>query len=120
MTFDFIYNYKFIFLAFGIILFYIVIELIRKRLLMEKYSVIWILFSLLLINFVWIEPYLLRIMSIQFLYETFTLFLLIGFVASLIILLQMCITVTTHSMIIKNLVQEIALLKSMIKKNKDH
>jgi len=95
----------------ALLLLFLIINLIRKRLLSERYSYVWILAGIA----VFILP--LKYEVIQFFSriigakdDVTTLFLIFGFFV-ILLLLQLCINITAHSRNLKNLAQKVALLE---------
>lgn len=95
----------------GVFILLVVIELIRKRKLLEQYAAIWLVLGLLAVSCVWLYPWifwLTHIIGAGF--TTSTILFFAVFVAFMLIM-QLCIKISEQSHQIKDLAQEVTLLK---------
>ncbi len=96
----------------GLILLCIIIELVRRRKILEQYSAIWIAIGVFAISFLWLYPYL----------EWFTKFIGAGMTTSAVLFLaifflllmnlQFSVKITDFSFKLKDAIQEITLLNN--------
>ena len=107
-------------IAVGVLILFLVIELIRKHQLLEQYSVIWLLLAIFSISIVWIYPAVVWLTRLIDAGNTSSVILFFGIFTSLMLNMQLCIKISEHSQKIKNLIQENALLNHELEKLRDH
>ncbi|MBN2328543.1 MAG: DUF2304 domain-containing protein [Candidatus Omnitrophica bacterium] len=103
----------------GLILLSIVVELVRRRKILEQYSAIWILIGILSISFIWMYPFV----------QWFTSFIGAGMTTSsvlfmavfflLLMNLQFSVKITDFSFKLKDAIQEISLLNGELERLKE-
>lgn len=96
----------------SLIFFITIIELIRKKKLKEAYAIIWLFFAILFLFFsIWRKAldYISALFGIY--YPPALLFLLL-IVTLLLVVIQISVVISKQNEQIKNLAQEIALLKA--------
>jgi len=96
----------------GLTLLCIIIELVRRRKILEQYSAIWIAIGVFAISFLWLYPYM----------EWFTKFIGAGMTTSAVLFLaifflllmnlQFSVKITDFSFKLKDAIQEITLLSN--------
>jgi hypothetical protein len=98
----------------GLSLLFIVIELVRRRKMLEQYSILWIVIGVCAATFLWLYPLIQKLtVLIGAGYTTSTILFGAIFIL-LLIVLQLCVKLTEFSHNIKDLVQEISLLSDEI------
>lgn len=106
---------KIFFYSISFFLFILVFELVRKRRLTEEYSWLWLLISVML--FILITKFELLVKISSALQATTSIVLLfLGTIALLVLVLQLFMINSKQSIQIRNLSQEIALIKEKLKK----
>lgn len=96
----------------------IIIELIRKKLLKEAYSIIWLIFGCIFLFFsCWRKALDYISLALGILYPPAMLFLLL-IIAITLVLIQFSVVISKQNDQIKTLTQELALLKQL-KNQKD-
>ena len=95
----------------------LVLEMIRRRKISERYSILWLILGLLMLIFS-IFPVFLNFISkiLGIVYGTSLLFF-IGFLFSIIFILHITTVITKQDRKMTLLIQEVALLKSSQEKN---
>lgn len=95
----------------GMFLLGVLLLLIRNQRLQERYAVLWILLALAFITYgLWIRP--IRAFADRFqIADVVSVILFLGIFMCMLLILQLSIKISEFSIIIKNLVQEISLLK---------
>lgn len=99
----------------GSILLLIIVELIRRRKMLEQYSAIWFIIGMSAITFIWWWPLVWIITAWIGAGLTTSTILFFGLLASLLIILQLCVKVSEFSHKLKDLVQEIAIVHHELK-----
>ena len=92
----------------------IVIELIRRRKLQERYTVLWFLYALLLIIVALFPALLGAVAGNLGIHDPNAALFLLAFIAVGIMLLSLTVSESKHSEHITRLAQEIALLKAQL------
>lgn len=109
-------------IVIGIGLLSLIIELIRRRRLLEEYAILWILTGIILLVFALkIDLLLIVARFLDIKTPAFTL-LLFGFLFLVLVCLQFSIKLSAHTQKIKNIAQELSLLKHQLgaKSGKDN
>jgi hypothetical protein len=104
---------KYIFYAIAIIIFILVLELVRKRNLLENLSWLWLLISFVLFIVISQYDYLVRF-AILLRATPSVLIMFFAIIALLLLILQLSIMVSAMSKKIKNLAQQVAILKGKL------
>ena len=102
-------------ILFAIIFIFFILNLVKNNKLDEKYSILWLIFSLIIL-IVSIFPGIITMVAKQFdVYYPPSLLFLIGFVILGTYIVHITIIITKQNKTIVKLTQEIALLKQKIK-----
>lgn len=97
--------------AVGFVVLAVVLELIRRNRLQERYAALWILAALIAMTYrLWLGPVALFSDWAE-IGDPVTVVLFLGILMSALLILQLSVKVSEFSGRIKNLVQEVALLK---------
>lgn len=106
---------KIFFYSIATIIFVLVLELVRKKMLSENYSWLWLCIALSL--FILINQFQLLKSLSDFLQATPSIILIFfGLIAVLLLILQLYLINSSHSVMIKKLVQKIAILEQTVEK----
>ena len=120
MEYEFVSNrIQYVAIFGSIILLLFIFELIRKKKLKEKYSLLWFFVALIFLVFsFWREglEVLSRLLGIQYPPATLFLIFLLGY---LLIMVHYSIVISKISDMVKDLTQEVGLLKQELSKLKD-
>ncbi|MGC9326657.1 MAG: DUF2304 domain-containing protein [Candidatus Hinthialibacter sp.] len=103
----------------GLILLSIVVELVRRRKILEQYSAIWILIGILSISFVWLYPFVQWFTSFIGAGMTTSSVLFLAVFFLLLMNLQFSVKITDFSFKLKDAIQEITLLTDELEKLKE-
>jgi hypothetical protein len=103
-------------LIFSIIFIYIIIELVRRNRLSEKYSLLWLLFSLVMIFFASSPRIIENIASFLDVKYAPSLLFLIGLIFLLLYNLSMTLVISKQGDRVIKMAQEISILKEQIQK----
>lgn len=103
-------NQKYFIIVAGLFLLGIVIELVRRRKMLEQYSVLWIVIGVCAATFIWLYPFIQRITVVIGAGFTTSTILFGAVFILLLIVLQLCVKISEFSYTIKDLVQEVAIL----------
>lgn len=96
----------------GVGLLAVVVELIRRDLLQERYAALWILMAFVFMTYrLWIAPAAAFAERAE-IGDVVTVVLAIGILMCMLLILQLSVKVSEFSLRIKNLTQEVALLRS--------
>ena len=112
-------NQKIFILSTGFIFLLIVIDLVRRRKMLEQYSALWILIGIGCLSVIWLMPLLEWLNRLIGAGSTTSTILFIGVFMSLLLNLQLSLKITDFSFKIKNLVQEISILTNRIQELED-
>lgn len=95
----------------GVFLLGVLLVLIRNQRLQERYAVLWIVLALAFITYGWWIR-LIRVVADRFqITDVVSIILFFGIFMCAMLILQLSIKISEFSTIIKNLVQEVSLLK---------
>jgi hypothetical protein len=111
-----IYNISII---FSLIFIVIVIDMVRRNKLQEKYSILWIAFAFLLIIFSAFPRFILKISELVNVKYAPALIFLIGFLFMIVYMLSLTATVSKQEKKIIKLAQEVAMLKAKTENKSD-
>lgn len=103
----------------SLILFLFIVEMVRKQNLKEEYSLLWILWALVfLVLSIWREGLHIfaALVGIEYPPAALVLLFIVGII---FILIQFSIVISKNMEQIKNLAQELALLREKVEKPKD-
>lgn len=102
----------------GLFVLGLVIELIRRRRLQERYAVLWIVVALVFITYgLWIDQA--GIIAHWFrIDDPVTVVLFFGIFLCVLLLLQVFLKISEFSIVIKNLIQEVSMLKYELERSK--
>lgn len=95
----------------GLIIIGIVVELIRRRQLQEQYSVLWIVAALIFMTYNWWYPFALWFTGIIGVKDVVSIILFFGIFMCALFILQLCVKISEFSYKIKNLIQEVSILR---------
>ncbi len=98
-------------LSCGLVLLVIIIELIRRRKLLEQYSVIWFAIGTLCLTYLWWYPLSISITKFIGAGNVSATILFFGLLFCFLIVLQLCVKITEFTHRIKDLTQEISILR---------
>ncbi len=101
--------------AVGIALFALVIELVRRQLMREKYTLVWVFTSLGLLSVPWFYDYYAAAGRVVGIVEVASLFFFLSIVGLLLFCLQFSLALSTAWYQRKALTQKIALLELRIR-----
>ncbi len=104
-------------ICFAIIFIVFVILLVRNNKLDEKYSILWLIFSILVIILALCTKVLDKISSFLGIFYAPALLFLFGFIFVIFYIIHLSTVVTKQNKSIIRLTQEIAILKNIINKN---
>jgi hypothetical protein len=105
---------KIVAMTMAVLIFFVILELVRKRKLREEYSWLWLMTGVMLIILtVWYDLLVKVTHLIGAVLPTSTLFFF-AIIFLMLICIQFSIKISTLTNQVKNLVQEIALLKASI------
>ena len=97
------------FCSVSLLLMFIILSVMRKRMLRENYSLLWIFISLMLLVIVALYP-LLVVVSNFFVATPTSMMMFGGMVALLLLIFQLSVMNSSQAMEIKNLAQKVALI----------
>lgn len=103
-------NQKIMIILFGCAFLFMVIELVRRRKMMEQYSALWLIIGVGCLSILWTFPLIVWFTDLIGAGFTTSTILFIGFLMLLLINLQLTLKISDFSFKIKDLVQEHALL----------
>jgi hypothetical protein len=109
-------NQKVFIILTGFFLLFIVVELVRRRKMLEQYSAIWIFISLCAVSFIWLYPFILRLTEFIGAGSTTSTILFGGFFALLLLNLQLSVKISEFSHHIKDLIQGLTLLTDKVER----
>ncbi len=95
----------------GFFLLILILELVRRRKLLEQYSAMWLAIGIFSIAFVWIYPIIQEVTQIIGAGQTTSTILFFAFFSLLILNLQLCVKISEFSYNIKDIAQDNALLR---------
>lgn len=98
----------------GIGLLGLIIELIRRRKLLEEYSILWIFTGIILVIFALKVDLLIQVARLLDIKIPAFVLLVFGFIFLILVCLQFSIKLTSITHKIKNLTQELSLLKQQV------
>lgn len=101
-------------IIFSLIFIVIVIDMVRRNKLQEKYSILWIAFAFLLIIFSAFPRFILKISELVNVKYAPALIFLLGFLFMIVYMLSITVTVSRQEKKIIKLAQELAILKAKI------
>ena len=113
-------NQKVFIILTGIVLLGIVIELVRRRKMLEQYSALWILIGVLSVTFVWLYPLVEWITAMIGAGWTTSTILFGATLALLLLNLQICVKISEFQYNIKDIVQELAMLADQVQKMQEN
>ena len=93
-----------------------VILLVRKNKLDEKYSILWIIFSILILVLALNKNILEKISNLLGIYYAPATLFLVGFLFFIIFIIHLSIVITNQNKAIVRLVQKVAILEEKINK----
>ncbi|MDX9754944.1 MAG: DUF2304 domain-containing protein [bacterium] len=103
-------NQKIFIILTGCLLLVVVVELIRRRKMLEQYSAIWLFISLCAVGFIWIYPLLVRLTHLIGAGYTTSTILFCGLFAVILLTLQLSVKISEFAFHIKDMIQELTLL----------
>lgn len=109
-------NQKIFIIITGVLLLVIVVELVKRRKIMEQYSAIWLLISLTAVCFIWVYPFFYWFTDIIGAGFTTSTILFAGLFALLLLNLQLTVKISEFAFHIKDIIQELTLLSNKIQK----
>ncbi len=99
----------------------VIIYLIQKRRMLELYSVVWFLISILSISCLWLYPFVVWLTEFIGAGFTSSTILFIGVFMGLLLNMQLCVKLTELTHRQKDLIQEITLLQNELSElRRDH
>ncbi len=107
---DIPYRQQIFIIISGFILLSIVIELVRRRKILEQYSAVWIAIGIFAISFLWIYPWIQWFTELIGAGLTTSTVLFMGIFFLLLMNLQFSVKITEFSFKLKDAIQEITLL----------
>ncbi|MFB3787227.1 MAG: DUF2304 domain-containing protein [bacterium] len=113
-------NQKVFIIITGFVLLCIVIELVRRRKMLEQYSALWILIGVLSVTFVWLYPLVEWITAVIGAGWTTSTILFGATLALLLLNLQICVKISEFQYNIKDIVQELAMLADRVQKMQEN
>ncbi|HOJ60956.1 MAG TPA: DUF2304 domain-containing protein [bacterium] len=113
-------NQKVFIIITGLVLLCIVIELVRRRKMLEQYSALWILIGVLSVIFVWLYPLVEWITALIGAGWTTSTILFGATLALLLLNLQICVKISEFQYNIKDIVQELAMLADQVQKMQEN
>lgn len=108
-------NQKIFIILTGFILLFIVVELVRRRKILEQYSAIWLFISLCAVSFVWIYPFVNWVTKLIGAGGTTSTILFGGFFALLLLSMQLSVKISEFAFHIKDIIQELTLLSERVR-----
>ena len=105
-------------LACGLLILGFVIELIRRSRLQERYAILWILLALAFMTYAWWLDAAAAIANWLQISDTVPVVLFFGIFLCALLILQLSVKVSEFSNKIKNLVQEVSILKHELEHRK--
>lgn len=115
-----IFNIYMLSIIFSIIFLLVIVELIRKNKLLEKYSLLWILFGVILLVLSSTPFFIEKIAALVDIKYAPSVLFLFGMVYLIIYSLHITVVFSKQSQKITRLNQEIAILKEKLENNKDN
>jgi len=115
-----IFNVYMLSIIFSIIFLLVIVELIRKNRLLEKYSLLWILFGVILLVLSSTPFFIEKIAALVDIKYAPSVLFLFGMVYLIIYSLHITVVFSKQSQKITRLNQEIAILKEKLENNKDN
>ena len=106
-------------IAFSLIFIIFVILLVRKNKLDEKYSILWIMFSIIIIILALCTKLLDKISDYIGIFYPPALLFLFGFIFVIFYIIHLSVVVTKQNKSIIRLAQEVAILNEKIENNKE-
>lgn len=104
-------------IVFSILFIFVIILLVRNNKLEEKYSILWFIFSIIIL-ILSIFPQIINFFAKLFgVYYAPSLLFLIGFVVLTIYIIHLSIVITRQNKMLVKLVQEVALIKDKMGEN---
>ena len=113
-------NQKVFIIITGFILLCIVIELVRRRKMLEQYSALWILIGVCAVTFLWLYPLVEWITALIGAGWTTSTILFGATLALLLLNLQLCVKISEFQYNIKDIVQELAMLADRVQKMQEN
>ncbi len=98
-------------LVSGLLLLGLVIELIRKSRLQERYAALWIVVALVFMTYGWWLGAAAAVASWLHIADAVPVILFFGICLCALLILQLSVKISEFSIKIKNLIQEVSLLK---------
>jgi hypothetical protein len=99
-------------LALSIVLFWVVLRLIHRRYLREQYSLLWLLFGVVMFGLSLNTKWLKQLAAIVGIYYAPSLLFLVGIILCLLLILHLTVVVSKLTERVVRLTQELSLLRN--------